>query len=190
MTTRSLRPALVLLPFLLVGCHKAKPVTAPLKTPAPPTVPVAPPAPPARPAVAPSRPASTPLTEDELFRRKSIDQLNAEHPLGDAFFAYDQSTLADPAQQALQRDAQWLQRWPETVIRIDGHCDERGTPEYNMALGTRRANAVKDYLTSLGINAKRIEIRSLGKEAPFCSSEADESCWSQNRRGHFIITAT
>src|SRR5262245_8065282 len=100
MTTRSLRPALVLLPCLLVGCHKAKPVTAPLKTPAPPTAPVPPPAPPARPAAAPSRPAATPLTEDELFRRKSLDELNAERPLGDAFFAYDQSELAESAQQA------------------------------------------------------------------------------------------
>jgi peptidoglycan-associated lipoprotein len=188
MTTRSLRLALVFLSCLLVGCHKAKPVTAPLRSPAPPTAPVAPPAPPARPAVAPSRPASTPLTEDELFRRKSLDELNAEHPLGDAFFAYNESTLADTARQALQRDVQWLQRWPQTVIRIDGHCDERGTPEYNMALGNRRAIAVKDYLASLGVKADRIEIRSLGKEAPFCSG-SDESCWSQNRRGHFIITA-
>lgn len=187
MTTRCLRPALVLVPLVLVGCHKAKPATAPLKTPAPPTAPVAPPAPPARPAAAPARPASAPLTEDELFRRKSLDELNAEHPLGDAFFAYDQSTLTDTARQALQRDAQWLQRWPQTAIRIDGHCDERGTPEYNMALGTRRASTVRDYLTSLGIKADRIQVRSLGKEAPFCRGD-DESCWSQNRRGHFIVT--
>jgi peptidoglycan-associated lipoprotein len=188
MTTRPLCLSLVLLSCLLVGCHKAKPVTAPYKTPAPATAPVPPPAPPARPAAAPIRPAATPLTEDELFRRKSLDELNSEHPLNDAFFSYDQSTLTDTAQQALQRDAQWLQRWPQTVIRIDGHCDERGTPEYNMALGSRRATTVKDYLTNLGIRDDRIQIRSLGKEAPFCSGD-DESCWSQNRRGHFTITS-
>jgi peptidoglycan-associated lipoprotein len=70
----------------------------------------------------------------------------------------------------------------------EGHCDERGTAEYNLGLGERRANAVKDYLVSLGIGADRILVVSKGKESPFCN-EGNESCWQQNRRGHFIITA-
>ena len=72
-------------------------------------------------------------------------------------------------------------------IRIDGHCDERGTAEYNLALGERRADVVKEYLTSLGVTPDRIQTRSLGKEAPFCR-DSGESCWSQNRRGHLVIT--
>jgi peptidoglycan-associated lipoprotein len=73
-------------------------------------------------------------------------------------------------------------------VRIDGHCDERGSAEYNLALGDQRAAAVREYLTNLGVKADRIQTRSLGKEAPFCQ-ESGKSCWSQNRRGHFEITA-
>jgi peptidoglycan-associated lipoprotein len=73
-------------------------------------------------------------------------------------------------------------------VLVEGHCDERGSAEYNLALGDRRAEMVKQYLTSLGVAPDRVEVRTLGKEAPFCSEEA-ESCWSQNRRGHFVITA-
>ena len=115
-----------------------------------------------------------------------LSDLNAEHPLGDAFFDYDQATLRDDARQALQGDAQWLKKWPQTSIRIDGHCDERGTAEYNLALGEQRAAAVRAYLADLGVRPERIETRSLGKEAPFCEQDI-ESCWSQNRRGHFEI---
>jgi peptidoglycan-associated lipoprotein len=123
-----------------------------------------------------------------LFQRKSLTDLNAEHPLGDVFFDYDQNTLRDDARRVLQQDAQWLSKWPQTVVRIDGHCDERGTAEYNLALGDRRAAEVRDYLATLGIKPDRLEVRSLGKEAPFCTEDA-ESCWSQNRRGHFVITS-
>ena len=134
-----------------------------------------------------ARNPSAPLSEAELFRRKSLADLNAEHPLGDAFFDYNQNVLRDEAKQALQQDARWLAKWPETRIEIDGHCDERGTAEYNLALGERRAQVVKEYLTDLGIGADRMQIRSLGREAPFCR-DTGESCWSQNRRGHFVIT--
>jgi peptidoglycan-associated lipoprotein len=120
-------------------------------------------------------------------QRKSLSELNQERPLGDAFFDYDQNTLRDDARQALQQDAQWLAKWPQTTIRVDGHCDERGSAEYNLALGDRRAAAVRDYLASLGVRPDRIQTRSLGTEAPFCR-ESGESCWSQNRRGHFEIT--
>jgi peptidoglycan-associated lipoprotein len=123
-----------------------------------------------------------------LFRRKSLADLNAERPLGDVFFDYDEHSLRDEAKRVLQQDAQWLARWPQTVVRVDGHCDERGTAEYNLALGDRRAATVRNYLTSLGVKSERIQTRSLGKEVPFCR-DAVESCWVQNRRGHFVITA-
>jgi peptidoglycan-associated lipoprotein len=150
----------------------------------------------------PSRPVSPPpapravsrtaspaaLSEAEIFRRTSLDELNGQHPLGDAFFEYDKFALRDDARTALQRDADWLRKWPSTKIRIEGHCDDRGTPEYNLALGQARAAAVESYLTSLGIPADRITTVSLGKEAPFCTTDS-AGCWSQNRRGHFLITA-
>ena len=144
----------------------------------------------ARPGAAAPGYGSTPapLTEAELFQRKSLDALNGEHPLSDAFFDYDQDTLRDDAKRALQQDAQWLARWPQTTVLVEGHCDERGTPEYNLALGDRRAEVVRDYLTDLGVKSERVVTRSLGREAPFCR-DTGESCWSQNRRGHFIITA-
>ena len=75
-----------------------------------------------------------------------------------------------------------------TKVTVEGHCDSRGTAEYNLALGERRANAVKSYLASLGVTADRVTVVSKGKEQPFCNEE-NESCWAQNRRGHFIITA-
>jgi peptidoglycan-associated lipoprotein len=178
---------LLILAVAGAGCHTRPPATAPSRTnstPAP--VAARPPAPPPAPAAA-ARPAATPLTEADLFRRKSLADLNAERPLSDAFFDYDQNTLREDARQVLQQDARWLAKWPQTVVRIDGHCDERGTAEYNLALGDRRAQIVKEYLTSLGIRPDRIQTRSLGKEAPFCESSG-ESCWSQNRRGHFVIT--
>jgi peptidoglycan-associated lipoprotein len=182
-------------PFLILvfagaACHTRPPASAPSRvTPPASAVPARPPAPPP-PAPPPSttavRPAA-PLSEAELFRRKSLDDLNAEHPLGDAFFDYDQTTIREDAKRALQQDAQWLARWPQTMIRADGHCDERGSAEYNLALGERRAEIVKEYLTNLGVRPDRIQTRSLGKEAPVCR-DSDESCWSQNRRDHFVIT--
>jgi peptidoglycan-associated lipoprotein len=118
----------------------------------------------------------------------TLEQLNASQPLNDVFFDYGLNILRDDARQVLQRDAQWLSKWPQTKIRIDGHCDERGTAEYNLALGDRRAVTVRDYLMSLGISPDRIQTVSLGRESPFCTSTG-ESCWAQNRRGHFVITA-
>ena len=123
-----------------------------------------------------------------MFQRKSLSELNAEQPLRDAFFDYDQNELRDDARLALQQDSKFLAKWPRTTISIEGHCDERGSPEYNLALGERRAQAVRDYLKDLGVRPERIVTRSLGKEAPFCRDSEGESCWSQNRRGHFVIT--
>jgi peptidoglycan-associated lipoprotein len=128
------------------------------------------------------------LTEDQIFAQKSLEQLNAERPLDDVFFNLDEATIREDARGPLQKNADWMKRWSQTRIQVEGHCDERGTAEYNLALGERRANAVKQYLVSLGITGDRIAVVSKGKESPFCS-ESNEGCWQQNRRGHFLITA-
>jgi peptidoglycan-associated lipoprotein len=170
------------------ACSKKVPPPAPAPPP-PPAVPAAPPAPPPPPAPAPA-PPSTPraLTEEEVFSRKSVDQLNAEKPLTDAYFDYDKSDLREDGRASLQKDAEYLKKWKSIVVSVEGHCDTRGSSEYNLALGSRRATAVKDYLVSLGLAANRITVVSKGKEQPFCGEET-EACWQQNRRGHFIITA-
>lgn len=168
-----------------IGCGKRR---APQAAPAPAaTVPETPPAPPPAPEQAP---ADTPgvESEDEAFARKTLDQLNAERPLKDVFFEYDSDRLNEPHLGALSANAQWLERWKSTRIVVEGHCDERGTAEYNLALGDRRAVSVKNYLVSLGIAADRVATVSKGEEAAVCR-ESQESCWQQNRRGHSIITA-
>jgi peptidoglycan-associated lipoprotein len=169
------------------GCHKKVPATAPTPQPPPPTAPQTPPPPPAPPRVTPPPPVPA-LTEAEVFARKSVDQLNAEKPLDDVFFDLDKSAVRDDAKPALQKDADWLKKWTTVVVTLEGHSDSRGTAEYNLGLGNRRASAVKDYLTSLGIPASRVTVVSKGKEQPFCNEE-NEGCWQQNRRGHFVITA-
>ncbi len=168
------------------ACGKKKPAPPPAAPPpAPaPTTPAPPPPPPPPP---PPAPAPAP-TEDEIFARKTLDELNAEKPLSDAFFDFDSSQIRDDAKSALQKDADWMKRWTSTKVMVEGHCDSRGTAEYNLALGDRRAQAVHDYLVSLGVPADRVQTVSKGKEQPFCAEE-NESCWSQNRRGHFLITA-
>ncbi len=103
------------------------------------------------------------------------------------FFAFDKYNLNDAAQATLQRQAAWLNTHPGTQIAIEGHCDERGTREYNLGLGDRRANSVKEYLASLGVDAGRIETISYGKERPVALSH-NESAWSQNRRGVTTVT--
>ena len=118
----------------------------------------------------------------------SLEELNAAVPLGPVYFELDQSELRPAGQAALQQNAEWMSRWTSTVVLVEGHCDERGTNEYNLALGERRAAAVRDYLVSLGISADRIVTTSRGEESPFCT-ESDEGCWAQNRRGHFLVTA-
>jgi peptidoglycan-associated lipoprotein len=171
------------------ACAKKKPAPAPPPPPpaaveAPRTTPTPPPPPPAP----PREEAPRPPTEDEVFARKTLTQLNDEKPLGDAFFALDSAQIGDEARPVLQKDADWMKRWSSTRVMIEGHADARGTSEYNLALGNRRATAVRDYLVNLGVGADRIQIVSKGKEAPFCSEE-NESCWQQNRRGHLVITA-
>src|SRR5690606_14132770 len=98
------------------------------------------------------------------------------------YFDLNSYTLSGEAQGQLQRQAGWLQQYPATTLTVEGHCDERGTREYNLALGERRANAVANYLVALGVNQNRLSVISYGKERPLCV-QSDESCWSQNRRG-------
>ena len=127
-------------------------------------------------------------TEEEIFARLTLEQLNKQRPLAEVYFFYDRADLSDEARAILQKNAEWLKRWTSTKVSIEGHADNRGTNEYNLALGERRAAAVRDYLGSLGVAADRMAIVSKGEEQPACTEET-ESCWQQNRRGLFIITA-
>jgi peptidoglycan-associated lipoprotein len=177
----------VVMTLAVSGCHKNIPQVAAAPPPPPPTAP-APPPPPPPPAAAPRpEPAPATLTEEEVFRRKTLDQLNAERPLSDVFFDLDMSEIRGDARGLLQTDADWMKKWTATQVMLEGHGDSRGSAEYNLALGTRRANSVKEYLVSLGVPANRVTVVSKGKEAPFCTEET-EACWQQNRRGHFVVT--
>jgi peptidoglycan-associated lipoprotein len=175
--------------IVIVGCGKKVP---PVAASAPPTSPVVQPPPPAppRPAAAAAATATTSdaLSEDELFARKTLDELNAERPLADVLFDLDEWTLREDARVILAKNANWLRRWTSTRVTIEGHCDDRGTGEYNLALGERRANAVKEYLGSLGVTPDRVLVVTKGEESPVCF-DGNENCWQQNRRGHPIITA-
>ena len=120
-------------------------------------------------------PATNNATEEELFSQN----------VKDIFFDYDKSDMRATDQGTVQADAQFLQQHPNIRITIEGHCDERGSTEYNLALGTSRADSVKNALIQAGVGGDRIKTISYGKEKPFCT-ESNESCWQQNRRGHFV----
>jgi peptidoglycan-associated lipoprotein len=145
-----------------------------------------PPPPPPPPKEVP--PGARELTEEERFARMTLDEINNSKPLDDVFFEYDKSDLSEQARSSLQKNGAWLKRWASTRITVEGHADSRGTNEYNLALGERRSTAVRDYLVTLGVPAARISIVSKGEEEPACREEA-ETCWLQNRRAHFIVTA-
>jgi peptidoglycan-associated lipoprotein len=104
----------------------------------------------------------------------------------DAFFDFNKSDIREDAREALTKDAEFLRSYPQVHVSIEGHCDERGSEEYNLGLGERRAQAAKNYLLSLGVSADRVETMSWGKERPFCSDHT-EDCWQQNRRAHFVM---
>ena len=184
-------PAIVLLVAVtLNACSRRTPPPAP-PPPAPPPVATAPAPPPPPPAQKPPPPppqVQKPLTEEELFARKTLDQLNAEAPLGDVMFDYDQFAIRDDQRAALQRNADYLRRWTSVRVSVEGHADLRGTNEYNLALGERRANSVREYLAGLGIAADRLAVSSKGEETPLCTEDS-EACHARNRRVHFVITA-
>ena len=184
-----LTTAILLIVLTVSACSKKvpPPPPPPPEPPAAPAPPPPPPPPPPAPKPAPP-PAPKPLTEEELFLKKTLDQLNAEMPLADVFFDYDMSTIRDDARPILQKNADYLRRWTTTRVSIEGHADSRGTNEYNLGLGDRRAAAVRDYLVSLGITADRMMSVTRGEESPQCTEET-EGCWQRNRRGHFVFTA-
>jgi len=123
----------------------------------------------------PPQPQPT-ATDQELFNQN----------VKDVYFDYDSYELRGDGQSAAQADAQFLQAHPGITFTVEGHCDERGSTEYNLALGDNRANAIKSALTQAGVSADRIKTISFGKEKPFCT-ESNEQCWQQNRRGHFVF---
>ena len=127
-------------------------------------------------APAPAPPSAAAPNMSELFSQN----------VQDAFFDLDKSDLREDARVALTKDAEFLRSYPQVRVSLEGHCDERGSTEYNLGLGQRRAEAAKNFLISLGISADRMETTSWGKERPFCT-EHDDACWQQNRRAHFVL---
>ena len=167
--------------LLLAACQSDEEMPAPMMTAAPAPAP----APPrmAAPAPAPQAPMAAPRPAGPVAGSIQDFQQN----VGDrVLFAYDRSDLEDSGRSTLQKQAAWLQRYPTVVLTIEGHADERGTREYNLALGARRAQSVRDYLVSLGVSGARIDTISYGKERPMCT-ESNESCWAQNRRGITVV---
>ena len=166
---------------------KTPPVARPVPAPPPMSTgggppPPAPPEPVAEPTVVPPMPAPEDITAG------SLDDLNRNSPLKPVFYELDSSELSSAGQAALQENAAVLKRNNGWQITIEGHCDERGSAEYNLALGERRALAARDYLVSLGIPATRVRTVSYGKEFPFDPARNEEA-YAKNRRAHFVITA-
>lgn len=129
------------------------------------------------------------ITEQKIESIESKDlqpKQTTDNLFSDILFAYDRYDIGDSSKSVSKAVAAWLHKNPGARLLIEGHCDERGTNEYNLALGDRRAKAVMDYLSALGIAAKRIETISYGEENPLCSLQTEE-CWSKNRRAHFVI---
>lgn len=124
--------------------------------------------------------------QSSLNKFSSGGSLGGEGPLADIHFGYNDYTVSTQDGEVLKKNAQWLQEHSSARVQIEGHCDERGSEEYNIALGARRAQAAKDYLETLGIPADRMSTISYGKELPLCT-EHNEDCWAQNRRDHFVV---
>jgi len=172
-----------------VACHKNKaPIVRPSPTNnAPPSSTAPSPPEPPRPVAAPPTVPPEPMREDSIASA-SLDELNKNSPLKPVFFALDSDELTSEAQQTLNDNASTLKKYATWTVTIEGHCDERGTAEYNLALGERRAVTTRAYLMSLGIAADRLRTVSYGKEFPFDASHSEEA-FSKNRRAHFVITA-
>jgi peptidoglycan-associated lipoprotein len=180
----------------LAGCAPRQAATKPAPPPAPPPAaapvdsastskPAPTPPPPVR--VEDSKVASAALDEDPLTTR-ALDELNRDSPLKPVFFVLDSAELDDAGRAVATANAEALKKYATWVVTVEGHADERGTAEYNLALGERRAQAVRAYLISLGIPADRLKTVSYGKEFPFDPGH-DDAAWANNRRAHFVITA-
>jgi peptidoglycan-associated lipoprotein len=155
----------------------------PAAAPAPPPVEIFVP-PPARPPQPPPPPAPS---EEEIFARTSLEDLNKQKPLDDVYFDFDKSDIRPDGDATLRRNAEWLRKWPTVRVRVDGCADPRGTNEYNFGLGLRRADTVRAFLVSQGITVDRIEVVAVGETQLVCTEQTEE-CWARNRRGHFLIT--
>ena len=117
---------------------------------------------------------------------RQMDEFRAEAGLRDVFFAYDSWTISEEERQSLNRNAEWMKSNSSALVKVEGHCDERGTSAYNLVLGEKRAKAARNYLVELGVGANRLSVVSYGKERPSCNEHA-ESCYQQNRRGHLVV---
>jgi len=126
------------------------------------------------------------LTEEEIFARKTLEELNRETPVQMIHFDYDKFFIREDAKPVLEANASYLKKWTSVKILVEGHCDERGTEEYNLALGEKRAKSTFDYLVSLGISADRIKTISYGKSQPVDTGH-NEIAWQKNRRAQFTI---
>jgi peptidoglycan-associated lipoprotein len=184
-------PVVILtLAFTFGACAKPKPPVARPTSgsgPGDPSSPAGIPAKPPEPVPEPVGIPPEPIVEDPL-KVSDIDKINQNSPFQPVFFLYDSSEIEGEGQKALTANAAILKKYPEWVITIEGHSDERGTAEYNLALGNRRATAARTYLISLGIPADRLRTVSYGKEFPFDPTHT-ESGWSKNRRAHFVLTS-
>jgi peptidoglycan-associated lipoprotein len=180
---------LLLVGMTLVGCPKKPPKTSETPTAAPvapvPTAPTTDVRADARPDTGTDQVQVDPLKDPDLARLNGY--VRERGLLGDVFFDLDRAELRAEARERLARNAEWLKSHPEFQVTIEGHCDDRGTNEYNLALGERRASSARDYLVSLGVAAARVRILSYGEERPVCTQQS-ESCWAQNRRAHFLVT--
>jgi peptidoglycan-associated lipoprotein len=165
----------------LPACGK-KPVPPP-----PPPPPVAPEAPPPAPPPPPRQEAPPVVDEYARIKAMSADEIDKLGLLADVYFEYDKADIRESERPTLTKNAEALKKYDFLRVTVEGHCDERGTIEYNLALGERRARAVYDYLVSLGVPAARLKTVSYGKEVPVCG-ESNEGCWSKNRRAKSAVT--
>jgi peptidoglycan-associated lipoprotein len=162
-----------------IACKKQPPTTAAQRAPvvsAPHATEVKPPA------------AATHGDRTQDVLSDDLASLNKKGYLGDVYFDYDEDQLREDARTTLARDAAWLKKYPSVQILLEGHCDDRGTDAYNLALGQRRAGATREYLDELGIAESRVKTVSYGKEKPFCGQETD-ACRQENRRAHVLVVA-
>jgi peptidoglycan-associated lipoprotein len=188
MTTRFLLLILALTIGISACARRQPPVTAPAPAPAPAPSRVTPPPPPASTRVEDALPVPPePLAEDAIANR-TLDDLNRDSPFKPVFFGLDSAELDESGRAIAVQNAGILKKYPTWVVTVEGHCDERGTAEYNIALGEQRAVAVKTYLVSLGVAPDRIRTVSYGKEFPFELGH-DDKAWASNRRAQFVITA-
>jgi peptidoglycan-associated lipoprotein len=162
------------------GCGKKTPPPAPAPPPAAPATP--PPAPPPPPA-----PAAPAQSDYDRIKGMSADEIDRMGLLADIHFDYDKADIRESERAILTKNADALKKFDFLRITVEGHCDERGTVEYNLALGERRSKAALDYLVSLGVPADRMKSVSYGKEVPLCQEKSEE-CWARNRRAKFTVT--